>query len=438
MAIRLREQLKMINTAAPDLLQLEYDERELLDTDAAILLDEDESLVNGEWSLSISDNRILRVRAGDYNGFVAAFRALDERNNGWGFLDLRGLTEEQGTHLDYLDARKEQTSVYAYDRQGEYRVIFYNALHHHGSGTRPDQKNDVPVVDRNRLQKEMIAVWKPDVLALQEMPASKRHEAGDDNLITLLGELGYVETIDPRVKNIASREDGGYGIAGEEVTVGNETFRTRYNTVPLLYNKNTTRCLESEYFWFPTQEDENTGKLTASECASKATTWGVFESIETGERYIVVSGHFRFTESVQLNQAKEIAAEIAKLVEKYDCPVFLGGDFNGRTHHDFYSYLTEELDYVSMQDSAIAKQFTSTTVTTHGYPCYDKEIGIMTDGGGTVSQISNAKDGDSIDKIFVSNYENASLEIFGVIVDECSLSAADHLPMIVDFSINSK
>jgi endonuclease/exonuclease/phosphatase family metal-dependent hydrolase len=258
------------------------------------------------------------------------------------------------------------------------------------------------------------------------------------DLITLLGELGYVETIDPRVKNIASREDGGYGIAGDVVTVGNETFRTRYNTVPLLYNKNTTRCLESEYFWFPTQEDENTGKLSASECASKATTWGVFESIETGERYIVVSGHFRGTESVQLNQAKEIAAEIAKLVEKYDCPVFLGGDFNGRTSRAFYAYLTEELDYVSMQDSAIAKQFTSPILTTHGYPRYSESLGIMTDGGGAVSQISKSTNGDSIDKIFVSNYDNVSLEIFGVIVDECSLSSSDHLPMVVDFSINSK
>ena len=168
------------------------------------------------------------------------------------------------------------------------------------------------------------------------------------------------------------------------------------------------------------------------------TTYYNGEHTLTSYGIAVISTKDNITILCSVEDITDEQTEIAKLVEKYDCPVFLGGDFNGRIHHDFYSYLTEELDYVSMQDSAIAKQFTSTTVTTHGYPCYDKEIGIMTDGGGTVSQISNAKDGDSIDKIFVSNYENASLEIFGVIADECSLSASDHLPMIVDFSINSK
>ena len=439
MAIRLREQLKDINDEEISLYSLYHNSAdEICEKDVGFVLLEDETLTNGTWSISSTDHVVI-ISAGDYNGFVSALRAMEDYEHDWGFVDLPDVIDDCGSYLDSLFPR-EATSAYAYDKQGEYRIIFYNALHHNGSGSRPDQKNDVPVIERNRLQAQMVALWQPDVLALQEIPSNKRHEAGQDNLITLLGAIGYVETVDPRVKNMIPKEEGGYGVGGDLVTNDDgETFYTRYNAVPLLYNTNTTICLESEYFWFPSQIDENTGELGAGECASKATTWGVFESIATGERYIVVSGHFRAVESVQLNQAKEIAAEIAKLVEKYDCPVFLGGDFNGRTSSAFYSYLTEELDYRSMQDQEVAEQFTSFVKTTHGYPRYDEEIGIMTDGGGSVSYISKTqKFGDSIDKVFVTNCENASLNVFGVIVDECSLSSSDHLPMLVDFSIGTK
>lgn len=439
MAIRLREQLKKMTDEEIVLYPIYHNRAdEIHPSDVGFALIEDASYINGTWNIS-STHRAVTVSAGDYNGFISAFRTLEDYEHDWGFMNLSVTEDRNGSYLDTL-LLTEKTSVYAYERRGEYRILFHNVLHHNGSGTRPDQKNDVPVVDRNRLQKEMVAIYQPDVLALQEMPPSKRHKAGDDNLITLLGELGYVETVDPRVKNMISRDEGGYGVGGGEIVKNDagETFYTHYNCVPLLYNINTTRCLESEYFWFPSQEDEHTGTLGAGECASKATTWGVFESIATGERYIVVSGHFRGTPSVQLNQAKEIAAEIAKLVEKYDCPVFLGGDFNGHTSAPFYSYLTEELDYRSMQDSEIAKQFTSRIFTTHGYPRYDEELGIMTDGGRAVTYISKTQtNGDSIDKVFVTNDENASLEIFGVIVDESSLSSSDHLPMLVDFSIQS-
>ena len=79
-----------------------------------------------------------------------------------------------------------------------------------------------------------------------------------------------------------------------KVTVNGETFYTFFNCAPLLYNTKTTRLIKSEYYWYKNQWDKRDGmshENSAGDCASKAATWGVFESIATRERYIVISTH---------------------------------------------------------------------------------------------------------------------------------------------------
>lgn len=433
MAIRLYEQIKM-NTGVSlglDPYNTSPDSSNL----ASIEILEDASLTNGDWRMTC-DGNIIRVSAGDYNGFISAIRAFSDQLNDWNFYPVRSNDALDGSYLDMLTVHEEATR-YAYTRTGEHRILFNNILFHNGTGTRPNQPYDVPVGERNRLQAAMVALYRPDVLALQEVANSKRAGAGEDNIITLLSELGYVETVDPRVENSKTVEDGGWGLTGWKVTDENgREYYTSYNMDPLLYNTATTRCIESEYLWFRAHQDAENANANAGEFATKASTWGVFESIATGEKYIVMSVHMTgASQGVQLLQTQEIAEKIEELVAKYHCPVFMGGDFNGNLGDANYTYLTGDGGYKSLQDDRIATLHTSPTRTTHGYPRYDETLGIMTDGGKGIENAVMEENQNSIDQVYVKYLESTEIHVFGVIADECSLSASDHLPMLVDFSI---
>ena len=85
----------------------------------------------------------------------------------------------------------------------------------------------------------------------------------------------------------------------------------------------------------------------------------------------------------------------------------------------------------------LATEFTSLLNTCHGYPMYDRNDFAMTPGQGSLSNISLSPNRNSIDQIFVTNEDTADIKVFGVIADFCSLRGSDHLPMLMDFSIQS-
>ena len=432
MAIHLRE---TVYYATGEYIDLEtyFSSADELEADFAYLVIADnDTLANGDWRFRSENNRFY-LEAADYLGYTAALRAFEDLPmHDWGFYEVGTDVSQSGNYVTSLKDI-EETSLYAFERQGEHRVIFYNALFGNGTGT---GKTDVPISERNPLQQYMIDVYKPDVIALQEIARNKRQLAGNKSIVKLLGDLGYVETVDPRVINSKPIEEGGWGVVGERVTdEDGNTFYTNYNMDPLFYNTATTRCIASEYHWFVNHPHELLGN-DATEFSTKGSTWGVFESIATGERYIVVSAHLGGQDrTTQRGQAEELSEIIADLVEKYQCPAFLGGDFNGTSEHPFYKHLTEEADFISLQDQDGAK-ITSKVFTTHGYPRYNEHLGIISEGGGRVWEIKNGE--SSIDKVFATNLEKAEIELFGVVVDECSLSSSDHLPMVVDFNIDSK
>ena len=199
------------------------------------------------------------------------------------------------------------------------------------------------------------------------------------------------------------------------------------------YNTKTTTCLESGYHWY-TQQINSDWTPGLGDCASKALTWGVFESIATGEQYIVVNTHMRGGD-VALSQAQEAVAIIDSLPAKYPTlPVFFGGDFNSKEGSAaFDHFVGDEVGYASVQQKRLATEFCSNIRTDHGYPLYIN--GIMTEGNGRVQTVKGKH--DSIDNIFVTNQESTSLNVFGVVVDYCSLRGSDHLPIFIDFDIQS-
>ena len=107
---------------------------------------------------------------------------------------------------------------------------------------------------------------------------------------------------------------------------------------------------------------------------------------------------------------------------------------NGRRSSANYTLFMGDAGFTSLQDHGVAEVYTSMLLSSHGYP--DHNGSVLTTGGDP----SSCKIGDSIDHIFFTNYdpEIVSIKVYGIVADMCSLRGSDHLPLFVDFSINSK
>ena len=388
---------------------------------AKIALKDDKKLTGGDWKITIADQNIT-FAAGSYYGYSAIERFL-RSEDGQAFYALENGYTAEGNYKTSLTAL-EQSTRYAYDKRGECRVMFYNVLFgHYGFRKKEDGKplRDVPTPKRNPLQAEMVKQYMPDVIGCQEFNGTKRgdfveygpaiatHPHGD--LGALFAKLGYKETC-PR--------DVGY--------------HPYYNNTPLFYNTKTTKLIKSEYFWYKDQiDDENRNNCGAGDCASKSITWGVFETKATGKRYIVLSTHMcTRSNGVRGLQAIEAVDLIKKLVAKYDCPAFLGGDFNGLMQHANYIYFTSEgVNYTDVALNGVAKEFASTARTHHTYPLYNKEL----DMEFVAPDDNTGENTNNIDHIMMTNADNVKVNVYGVVIDECSMSGSDHYPIFADFDL---
>ena len=422
-------------------------DRELSDDYYRIELCKTDDVEAGWWYIERTSDKLVRVYAADGYGFVGASRYFA---NVW---KQTGAYTEVGAAGSYLDTltELEQATAYAYDRQGEYRVMFYNVLW-----------DNTDKEERITLNANVVNIYQPDVLGLQEMKSTKRGDAedGKGGLIAELAQLGYVEAIDPRVKNFYDKSEkipgtdaslttdteahvelNGYGTGGgTKVTVNGETFYTFFNCAPLLYNTKTTRLIEADYYWYKNQWDTRTGQThdnSAGDCASKAATWGVFEDIDTGDRYIAISTHMcTRSDYIRGLQGQEMIDLIAELTEKYDCPVILGGDYNGTYTSANYKCF-EENGLIDVEKNDLASLYTTKTRGHHTYPAYNEAKESVqpapNDNTGTASSDK------SVDHIMITNVDEGEMDIFvfGVVIDDNTLSGADHFPMYMDFSIQS-
>ena len=391
---------------------------------------ENESLESGHWQIEVfEDQKSLCIVARDYYGFHAASRYLSKmiKETGETYPFEAGALL-RGTHVELLD-QMEGSCAYAYDRQSEYRVMFYNVLW-----------GDPMPQERNLLAAEAIGQYMPDVIGFQEFNAQKR--TGTGGIPALIAGYGYTETIDPLVENMKPEEDGGWGTgSGIKVTVDEDTYYySYYNCTPLFYNQNTTICIDSGYHWYQNQVDDSNRDVCGREdCASKSLTWGVFESKETQERYIVVSTHMcTMSNEIRGLQAIEAVEVINGLLDTYDYPVFFGGDFNGYPTQKNYLYFTsEEVGYLNISEKNLPTLHNSNCQTSHTDPVYDKNkemlVSATYDDSGMPGGYSR-----SVDHIFLANEDSAQVDItvYGVVLDDVSRIASDHFPIYVDFSIS--
>lgn len=118
----------------------------------------------------------------------------------------------------------------------------------------------------------------------------------------------------------------------------------------MIYNENLVNLIEK-------------GDMTYSQGDNprlRRVEWGLFETRDTGKRFVVTSTHFDLIRenqeeaefAVMSSQTDEMVQLVGELAEKYNCPVFSTGDFNamedGRNHGiydapDIYQKLAGQL-----------------------------------------------------------------------------------------------
>ena len=396
-AYRLYEEVEELTGVAPDCGDINDADGNGLQI--RIIETDDENVSGGKAQIRVEDNTVT-CRIGSYYGFEAILdyiRSTYEENGACVF--ARDF-EWTGDYLDGL-SEEEASDAYAYTRGGDYRFMFYNVLFESSTTSENDKGGQ-----RNYLQAQMIAQYMPDIIGMQERDKSKAEWAGEYDFTILLGDLGYAQL---------------------EVAADNSMD---INMTPIFYRKDVMTPIESGYLNYKNQY------RSASEfdIASKSMTWCLFESA-AGDRFLVVSSHLCVQDDeVRVAEAGEMMEILNPLIEKYNVPVILGGDFNTKMTSNSYTYYVTDAGFLDV--SLNASEFASKIRPHHDYPRY--AILDNLDFNGMYPPISDeiVKDfGTAVDHILLKNGDNIQLNVYGVVVDNCTLSGSDHFPAFIDFSV---
>lgn len=294
---------------------------------------------------------------------------------------------EGARYSKHLTSELEKTSPSLLSRDGEVRVLIHNIWGNTSEGQ---------IADRMRQTAILYEGYAPDVIGLQECSPGSR--GGNNSIIKLLGEIGYTEV------------------------PAQSTNSAKNNYTPLLYNPETVKLIDYGYRLYEGQNDSG----------SKGLTWGVFETVKTGETFAVLSTHYWWqSDDAQdtldrESNARESLDTIAQIQAKYNCPVILGGDFNCNPSSGPYAILTAG----GLKDVQANTTQTENSHTHHTYPTYNEKTGLWDDPIYPASNYAR-----SIDHIF-STKDNITIKRFDVVTDLYALLSSDHCPLIVDFDLN--
>lgn len=289
----------------------------------------------------------------------------------------------------------EDSNRFAFCRQGDQRVMFYNLLWNNDLLYLPTQ--------RTRMATEIVREFLPDVVGFQETNKKKRGDLLDYNIELLMDKIGY-----------------------KEVPVTVENSYRNSNSTPLFYNTEAVECLDGAYVWYRDQA-QNIGTMDQS---SKSMTWGLFEDKKTKARFIAASTHMcTQVDEIREKQTQEASELFAKLHEKYGVPIILGGDFNSKPTGLGFVHYHDVMKYPYAPECATVD--TCDTKTYHPYPEMDPETGLIMPKGGATPHRPDMM----IDHIFCPYIEEKNIKVFGVVVNDYTLASSDHFPVYVDFSV---
>ena len=244
------------------------------------------------------------------------------------------------------------------------------------------------VAVRGRDEKVVSALiyYAPDVVGLQEMSPA------------------WHTAMSPLLKGTP------YKFIGKDNTVSHSTYG-KTNFSPMLYNSDTLTLKESGVKAYS----------SASKTYAYVMTWAYFEHKETGKCFAVINTHFDLRNSGEkydnnrTQQAKEIAAYVKTLQNRYGCEVITTGDYNTNESEAQYSTI--------IKNGALHEAKHTADVIKRACNTYHNL-------GATISPLA----ANSIDHIFGTS--GVKFLYFSVLIDRIVLDASDHCPSYADVKLS--
>jgi endonuclease/exonuclease/phosphatase family metal-dependent hydrolase len=220
--------------------------------------------------------------------------------------------------------------------------------------------------------------YRPDVAALQEVS-----NAWYPILQNYIGEV--------------------YQFTRKKIPSGSGTYTT------LIYNKLTTKLVEEGIHLYSVGNSQRLRSIV----------WGVFESISSGERYIVFSTHWDVgaeRQWMRMTEAKEMAEFCKNLYDKYKVDIFACGDYNSSESTEEYQTFINESGFVDAKNSA--KHINRACKTYH-----------------TLFESVSTSTYESIDHITFMEQTKPKVLYYNTLIAEYIIDASDHSPIYIDIKL---
>ncbi|HEV7298730.1 MAG TPA: endonuclease/exonuclease/phosphatase family protein [Tepidisphaeraceae bacterium] len=146
-------------------------------------------------------------------------------------------------------------------------------------------------------------------------------------------------------------------------------------------------------------------------------TWGYYEKLDNGAKFVVMNTHWCIREPNRLVHAQEMADLFAKLREKYNCPVVTVGDHNADQNDQEYKDFASKTGMKNARVNAEKKNRDFRTAHSLG-----KKPRPLPDS--------------AIDQIFYT--DELTCLFYNVLIDQVILDASDHCPIYADFKLEQR
>ncbi|MBE6667386.1 MAG: hypothetical protein E7607_03645 [Ruminococcaceae bacterium] len=357
------------------------------------------SIDKGNYEISVKEGNLC-ISAYDLYGYEEAFKFLSKE------LFVKKI-EADILGADYVHAAKCKSVPTS---NSEYRIMFNNCW-----GLCDYKEHFIDNRDENAAA--MYLAFDADVIGINEYWPVMRESGA---IKTLLEKNGYKEVEIP------------------------DYNRAKGNVMPVFYKESSVKVIYSTYThyqWYANDSAYKSGTLTTAD-DSKGVTTVVFESLKTGERFIVSNTHFSSNYNVSnevgtINRKIHIdtaLGEINKVIELYpDIPVFLGCDYNATVSSEECKKLFDAQFKDCHEEATTVRG--SDGASCHGAPTYVPELELFIPGPYSLG--SNYK--ASIDHIFVLDSKNTvSVDVYETVLTDQAASFSDHAPVVVEFNLGQK
>ena len=283
-------------------------------------------------------------------------------------------------------------------KKGEFRFIYHNVW---GWANGPaslgwEPGNNAAADQRSRIMAEGYLELEPDVICMQEYTSFMMRTC-EDNAISLLEQNGYAEVKVPAIDKIDT-------------------------ATPIVYRTSTLKLIDS-----------GVHKFTFGGGHDKFITWAVFETVNRGRKFGIISAHLAYQggdvgETYRLAQVPLLIDQAEKIKAQYKCHVFFGGDMNCVGFSAPYRLFLNMGAMDTWNLSAISEDCETEQQT---YPAFDKETGLVwREYTGNYLKTYMTL---GIDHIFyLQRGERPQFRRFDILNENYLCTASDHCPVVLD------